>query len=301
MRKAQSMLKLGEYCENDAKSIVKYLKDAGMKVELKTSIDSTLDTDYYLQAKQSKLKETAVELDEYEHYLNIGRSLLARGVKPEEFEDQFLLEIDPSINEKRSRLASVLAGSERKSKDDSIEDPEEENRGDFISLVQDISKAGQALEFIEDIFERNNIKFGEAVGGRIEDPIMRVPVSSKDVSPEHELCKTTLSVHFEKLYEVYVDEFSTALDDEIEDEFRESFPDEYLMIMAMGMMIADLVEEPGKGKMQPEDFAERCALEFDNHGNTMKIEGRDVAEDIAKVLEKNGVIKIKGDTIKWKA
>jgi len=31
-----------------------------------------------------------------------------------------------------------------------------------------------------------------------------------------------------------------------------------------------------------------------------EIDGTDVAEDIARVLEKNGVIKIKGDMIKWK-
>jgi hypothetical protein len=48
-------------------------------------------------------------------------------------------------------------------------------------------------------------------------------------------------------------------------------------------------------------FAERCDLELEREGNIVSIDGTNVAEEIARVLEKNGVIKIKGDMIKWKA
>jgi hypothetical protein len=49
-----------------------------------------------------------------------------------------------------------------------------------------------------------------------------------------------------------------------------------------------------------ESFAERCDLELENQGNILAIDGTDVAEEIARVLEKNGVIKVKGDMIKWR-
>ena len=62
----------------------------------------------------------------------------------------------------------------------------------------------------------------------------------------------------------------------------------------------DLAEEPSPGKIDMESFAERCDLELENQGNILAIDGADVAEEIARVLEKNGVIKIKGDMIKWR-
>jgi hypothetical protein len=61
------------------------------------------------------------------------------------------------------------------------------------------------------------------------------------------------------------------------------------------------VERPSPGKIDIDAFAERCDMELEDKGNILEIDGTDVAEDIARVLEKNGVIKIKGDMIKWKA
>jgi len=76
-----------------------------------------------------------------------------------------------------------------------------------------------------------------------------------------------------------------------------------LSIAALGLLIEELVENPSEGKIDMESFAdERCVLEFQmgKEGTSMTIDASWAAEEIAKVLEKNDVIKIKGDTIKWK-
>jgi hypothetical protein len=297
------MFKLGEYCEEDAKSIVKHLKNAGMKVELKASIDSSIDTEYYLLGRLSELKGKADRIDEFERYFRIAQSLLERGVKLEEFEDQFLLEIDPSINEKRGQLTGLIEDLEKSGEPDSEgddEDGKEELLKSIGSLLREISTASNVLSFIDDAFQRNDIKLGES-SPQIEDPLLRIPMSSEDSFSDSELCRSTLSLNLEKIYGIYIDEFSATLENEIEDDFRESFPDEFLKIMAMGFLMRDLVEESGRGKMEIDDFAGRCQIQLENSGDNLNIDGRDVAEDLAKALEKNGVLKIKGNIIKWKA
>jgi hypothetical protein len=89
--------------------------------------------------------------------------------------------------------------------------------------------------------------------------------------------------------------------EELDEEFQESYPEEFLKIMALGILITDLVEDPSSGKIDLEAFSKRCELDLEKEGDILSIDGTDVAEDIARVLEKNGIIKMKGNTIKWKS
>ena len=50
----------------------------------------------------------------------------------------------------------------------------------------------------------------------------------------------------------------------------------------------------------PEDFRERCEFEMENNGDLLEIDGSRAAEELARSLEKNGIIKVKGDSVKWK-
>ncbi|NPV62107.1 MAG: hypothetical protein HPY61_05655 [Methanotrichaceae archaeon] len=294
------MLKLGEYCEEDAKLISKHLKNAGMKVELKAFIDSSIETKYYLLGRLSELKGKTENIDEFERYFRVAQSLLDKGVKPEEFEEKFLLEIDPLMSEKRSLLTGQIEEFKKNHEANSDDDDEERPLTDILLRLKEILEASKIIDFVDDAFQRNDIKIEES-SVQIEDPLLRIPVSSVGSIPDSSLSRSTLSLNLEKTYGVYIDEFSAALEEEIEDDFREAFPDECLKIMAMGFLMKDMVEEPGRGKTEIDDFAERCQMQFEKNGNQLDIDGRDVAEDLAKILEKNGVLKIKGNIIKWKA
>ncbi len=54
------------------------------------------------------------------------------------------------------------------------------------------------------------------------------------------------------------------------------------------------------GKMEMEKFTKKCATRTKYDEDVLVIDGRDASQEIAKSLEKNGVLKIKGNTIKWK-
>jgi hypothetical protein len=64
------------------------------------------------------------------------------------------------------------------------------------------------------------------------------------------------------------------------------------------LLLTDLIENHSAEKMDFEAFEDECVFVADSKNRTLKVVGKYVAEDIAKVLEKNGMIKIKGDTIR---
>ena len=74
---------------------------------------------------------------------------------------------------------------------------------------------------------------------------------------------------------------------------------EYMSLVLLGKLISDL-EEPSSGKMDLEAFRERCEFEMENNGDLLEINGSRAAEELARSLEKNGIIKVKGDSVKWK-
>jgi hypothetical protein len=46
-----------------------------------------------------------------------------------------------------------------------------------------------------------------------------------------------------------------------------------------------------------EAFSERCELQMEDDGNLLEISGQRAAEELARSLEKNDIVKIKGDSI----
>jgi superfamily I DNA and/or RNA helicase len=87
---------------------------------------------------------------------------------------------------------------------------------------------------------------------------------------------------------------------DIDDAFRHEHQQEFLKIMALAKVIQYLIKQPAKGKMDIEEFAERCIVDVGNW-DVLSIDASLVAEEIARSLEKKGIVKMKGNTIKWKA
>ena len=89
------MFKLGEYYEDEAKSIVKRLKDAKIKVEQKTYLCSTAEPVDYIEGRLSDLKAVVKNIETYERDLAVLKTTLAKGAKPDDFKDLFLSGLDP--------------------------------------------------------------------------------------------------------------------------------------------------------------------------------------------------------------
>jgi hypothetical protein len=87
--------------------------------------------------------------------------------------------------------------------------------------------------------------------------------------------------------------------EEIDEEFKDGYKQEYMRLIFLGKLIENLTD-PLSGKIDMEAFSERCELQIENDGNLLEISGKRAAGELARSLEKNDIIKVKGDIIRWK-
>ena len=294
------MFKLGEYYEDEARSIVKYLRDAKIKLEQKTYLCATAETVDYLEGRLSELKGVVKDIETYERFLAVLKTTLAKGAKPDDFKDLFLTELDPSWVNRKDRFGEIVekpsgtsdegrAAEDSDKPDDKLEDLD----------LKGIAEWVVAFDFALATLSRNDIEPGEDVGDRLDDPILRIRVNEVDYK-DSDLLRSTVSVFLEKRSELFIDELTSILFEDLDEEFEVHYPEEHLRIMTLGMLITDMVEEPSPGKIDMQAFSERCIIEMEKDGDILVIDGEETAEEIARVLEKNGIIKLKGETIKWK-
>jgi hypothetical protein len=291
------MFNLGEYDEEEAKEIRTFLIDAGIRVELKPSIVVMEEQTCSLHGRQSLLKDVAKDMSEYEGYLSVLKSVLSRSTTEEEFDEFFMEELDPTMTEKR---AKIMALSENP---DSLSEAEKEslefNSTEWMGFLL---KSGTARIFVDSVLSLNDIKIGEPVGDKLDDPLLDVPVNSSDYDPKPEQFKTTIEFHLEKAVGIYADEFTTPLSSELDEEFSDLYPEEYQNLRVLGLLIEKLATSPTSRKMDFGEFIENCSMRLkDEDGDDLLIDGKEVAEELAKVLEKSDVVKVKGDKVKWKS
>jgi hypothetical protein len=288
------MFLLGEYDEDEARDIADRLKDIGMKVDIRTFTASHLELFHYLEGPMSVLKRELEQetFQRYERYINALRKVLAAGARPEDFRERFQLEIDPLVNEKREQFCEILEG-------ELSEEEREARRKSSAGLMTDLIDVSNAESFVDTVLDRNDIQIGEEVGRRLDDPILRVFDDEEDEEEERELAKTTTVFTVEPRAQVFIDEFYAMLAEELDDEFEDEYEREYMRLVFLGKLISDL-KEPFSGKMDMEAFRERCEFEMENNGDLLEIKGSRAAEELARSLEKNGIIKVKGDSVKWK-
>ncbi|MDD2755944.1 MAG: hypothetical protein PHS80_10500 [Methanothrix sp.] len=288
------MFLLGEYYEDEARDIADRLKKVGMKVDIRTFTAGEMEISHHLEGRMSVLKGKLEETDyaRYERCLNALRKVLAAGAGPEDFGERFHLELDPQINEKRLQFAEIL-------KADMPEEEREAKMKAFASIKADLLDVYDAENFIDTVLNRNDIEIGEYVGSKLDDPILRVIDEGEDLEEESDLAKTTTVFTVEPRAQVFVDEFYAALVEEMDDDFEDEYEREYLSLFFLGRLIFDL-KEPSPGKVDLEAFRERCQFDMEKKGDLLEIDGSSAAEELARSLEKNGVLKVKGDSIKWK-
>lgn len=293
------MFKLGEYYEDEARSIVKYLKDAKIKVEQKTYLCATTETADYLEGRQSELKAVVKNFETYERYLTVLKTTLAKGVNHDDFRDLFLSELDPGWVDKKDKFPEIIENPSGISDEESAVDSD--NPEDRLKDLdaKGIAALVVAFDFALATLSRNDIEPREDVGDRLDDPILRIRVNEEDYL-DSDLLRSTVSVFLEKRSELFVDELTSILFEDLDRDFEADYPGEYLRIMTLGMLVTDLVEEPAPGKIDMQAFSERCFLEMEKDGDILIVNGEEAAEEIARVLDKSGIIKLKGETIKWR-
>ncbi len=287
------MFKLGEYYEDEARDIADYLKDAGMKVDIRTFTASRLELFHYLEGRMSDIKGEIdeKEYEQYVRYTDALRKVLAEGATAEDFRERLQLELDPQVNEKRKLFCEIMEGNPS-------QEECEAKRQNSAELMADLLYVSKAESFVDLVLERNKIQIGEAVNSRLDNPILRI-FADEEKDDESKLARTTTVFTVEPRAEVYVDEYSAILSEEMDDDFEDEYQEEYTRLVFLGKLVSDLAE-PSSGKIDMETFSEKCEFKMENNGNLLEIDGSRAAEELARSLEKNGIIKVKGDSIKWK-
>jgi len=290
------MFKLGEYDEAEAADIAAYLKEAGVRVELKPSISSFMESAIFLEGRASELRDRVEDFEVYDQYIGALKTALAEGADAEDFTDRYLSAIDPSWKEKKEETAGLLEGGSITS-DEGGGSPEE-----TMERVADLLEKLEALQFLDSALELNEIDVeGDPRGELGDDPLLRIPVDPDDCDPDDELLRSVLAVRLDKEVEVRLDEITTPLAKNVDDEFLDEHAEEYYMITSIGMTIERLLGPPGdSNKIDLDEFRDLLVFEEDMEDFVMMVDGTAVAEEIARTLKKEGVIKIKGDKIAWK-
>jgi len=289
------MFYLGEYDEETAKEIKSYLDEAGLKVETKPCLMMEEETTYTIKDKLSAIKELIEDIGQFERYLSAMRCVLPQAT-PENFEELFLKELDPLMMEKRDK---ILALSENP---DSLS-PEEGESLKFGSdeWMNNSLCISRAHIFAGMIFSLNDVKIGEPLENKLDDPVLEITVDPEDYDPKPKQLKCDIDFYLEKVINIFVDEFTTPLASDLDDEFWDVYPSEAQRLKVLGLLIEKLATSPPSRKMDFVQFAEECSLCLEDEGSVLNIEGEEVAEDLARVLEKSGILKWKGDKVKWKS
>ncbi len=292
------MFKLGEYDEIEAEDIAEYLRDAGIKVDVRTSISASSENVAFMEGKLSELREAAPDgFETYERYVEVTNKVIDEGVSQENFMDRFLLMLDPSWNEKRDIIAGLMDDDVDLSDEEDEEALEENER-----LLGNLFEYVKGLGFAQVTLDLNEIELEEGVKKSLgDDPILQLPLDLEEFDDDNPMMKSILAVFFDKTYDIYIDEMTAPLIDDVDEMFLDDYPDEFINIQTIGMVMDNLIEPPEDSKkIDFEDFEDLCTFDVGEGSHIMKVDATSVAELLSKVLEKNGVIKARGGKVKWK-
>lgn len=335
------MLYLGEYDEETAKEIKDYLDEADLKVETRSCLVMDTDTTFTIKDKLSAIKELMEEgSEQYERYISVLKSVLSRAT-PENFDEVYLKELDPKMVETRDKIlalskahglqdeasqdqmAADQESSNPESQDQESQNQEAKDQESPDQEVQDLDgptpEKEEALEFIKDewldnalsiskarsfarmVFDLNGITIGEPVDNKLDDPVIEITIDPDDFETCPEQAKCNVDFYLDKTVVIFVDEFTAPLASDLDDEFWDEYPSEAQRLKSLGLLIEKLALSPSSRKMDFADFVEECNMSLEDEGSVLNVYGEDVAEDLARTLEKSGVLKRKGDRLKWKA
>ena len=288
------MFLLGEYYEDEAREIADRLKDVGMKVDIRMVTTGYLDVEHFLEGRMSEFKGKLEEKDyaRYERYLAVLRKVLSEGAGPDDLPERIEMEMDPQIDEKKKQLAEELLFNI-----DLTEEELQAKNESLSGIKKDVLDVYNAESFIDLLVDRNDIQVGDDMASKLEDPIIRVIARNEE--EETDLSCMTISFSLEPKALVFVDEFSSLLAEELGEDFEEEYESEFQRLFFLGKLISDL-KEPSSEKMDMESFRNKCQFAMERKKDILEIDGSEAAEELARSLEKSGIIKVKGDSIKWK-
>jgi len=289
---------IGTFDESEMESILQELRKAGIRSEIKPSIDVAVHVRYLIKGKLSEIKnkykdtEMADLVEKWEKYIEVAREILKNNRKEGDFEKELLKKLIPEGDEMVVVLFEAMkdGGDEEIKKLEKImEGKEEEEVENFFSRFREAIKIVDALH---KILLANGIKYegGEIHGNLSDDPIMIIHIEGIDGERAEKL---NLDFAFDTYVDKKVDIYGNLMDIIYEREKLKKMAvknPRYVEILILSDAIAMMLDKL-EGKMELEEFFDRV-IKIQEEDNRIFFTPSAI-EEILETLEKMEIIKMK--------
>jgi len=278
---------IGTFGENEANEIADELRKAGIRSELRHSLDATFYGTRYLEGKLKELKEKYKDdekasdiIGEIEEYWNALQEIYRDGISVEEFENKIFDKILPESKEYEDIKKEM---EKTKSVDELIKKFGEERVKNFADYLEKEMNAHAIIIFLlssNGIKQENSILTGELP----HDAYIKM-----EIKEEIESLPEKRRIVVEKNVDVYANIIDVIYKfEKIEKLIKEK--EEFaplLFIMDAIMHVMDLIEN----KMDVDKLKKKAKFIEDKEGYIIMED--DAIDEVLKTLEKAEIIRIK--------
>lgn len=243
----------------EAIKIASRLREIGARVEIRDWIDWEVDEIHAVRGRMSELKSRGLNLEEWEKRIEVIREILKKGIKREDFEEEFVKRMYPEL----------------------------ENIEDLQEFADKLMNLRTAMREIETFLAINNIKIGES-SDVPEDPELVLEV-------EEGKGRGMIKVSFYPVTDVYVDVLS-VLGADFEKTAAE-FED--IVLASVLEIIGEIVSEVEEhGKMDLESLSKLSSGMIEGSEWDFVIDCSEIFENIIRSLEKAGIFRVSGNFVR---
>lgn len=299
-------LYLGSYDEEELDVVMQDLRKAGIKTELRPSLDTHHRVNYFIEGKLNDLKEkykddlTSKILKEIEEDFEKARTLMKDGIDVRDFEEQFL-DLRFPERKKYENIKKIIKEnfSDINVIDEDVYDKLIE-KIDEKELNEYLDQFYNEMNFMTNfhhILEENGIKYddenGKMYGSIYEDPHVKIYIDADPESAE----KIGLEKEFETFIDKNIDVYVNLIDviyeiDRVEKLCRDK--PEYSELLFMANLIGRITKRI-KGKKDINELIEEISSISEKNENIYLTPS--AIKDILKTMEKAEIIKIKNGKV----
>ncbi|RLF47672.1 MAG: hypothetical protein DRN29_01900 [Thermoplasmata archaeon] len=293
---------IGTFGEGEAEVVAEDLRKAGIRTELKHSLNIEGEGSYSVQGKISELKEKykedriAEEIKKMEEYMKKAREVMEDGMDKKDFEEKFLdlvmperkeyAELRKTINERIKNADIVESG---KIYDEIAKEIGKEKLEKYLNQF---FREMEFMAYFHFLLEKNGIRYkdGKMYGEVSEDPFIKIYIHG--VSDE-EADKLDLRYELKALVDKRVDVYANLIDIVYETGRLEKLikeKPEYSKLLFMADIVTMTLSKV-EGKMDLNEYIDSIKI-LKQNGNEISLT-RPAINEILKTLEKAELIKVK--------
>jgi hypothetical protein len=293
---------IGTFGEEEAEIVAEDLRKAGIRIELKHSLNIEGEGSYSIQGKISELKEKykesriAEEIGKMEEYMEKAREVMEDGIDKKDFEEKFLDLVMPERKEYAELRKTI---NERIKNADIIESgkiydeiAKEIGKEKLEGYLNQFFREMEFVAYFHFLLEKNGIKYedGKMYGKIPDDPFIKIYIHG--VSNE-EANKLGLQYELKALVNKRVDIYANLIDviyetGRLEKLVREK--PEYSKLLFMADIVTMMLNKI-EGKMDLNEYMDGVRI-LKQNGDEISLT-KPAINEILKMLEKAEIIKIK--------